>query len=134
MKTQSLLAGALLLIVVPLAAAVTLDTEVPAATDRPAISQDKPEIREIELKAKKYQFTPNKIAVALNETVRFKITAEDAEHGFEIQGVKDSCVEIKKGETATVTYTAAKAGTFEFKCCHFCGLGHGRMKGSIVVK
>jgi len=55
-------------------------------------------------------------------------------HGFEIEGVKDSCVKLEKGESSTVEYKADKAGTFEFKCCKRCGPGHGRMKGTIVVK
>jgi heme/copper-type cytochrome/quinol oxidase subunit 2 len=66
--------------------------------------------------------------------VQFKITALDHEHGFEIEGVKDSCVSIPKGETKTVDYKADKAGKITFKCCHVCGLGHGGMKGSITVK
>jgi heme/copper-type cytochrome/quinol oxidase subunit 2 len=43
-------------------------------------------------------------------------------------------VKIKKGETATVEYMAGKAGTVEFKCCVFCGVGHRRMKGKIVIR
>ena len=47
-------------------------------------------------------------------------------------GVRD--LKIKKGETATVEYKAEKPGTVEFRCCVRCGLGHGRMKGKIIVK
>jgi heme/copper-type cytochrome/quinol oxidase subunit 2 len=38
-----------------------------------------------------------------------------------------------QGETATVEYVAEKPGTVEFKCCSFCGFGHGKMKGKIVI-
>ena len=31
-------------------------------------------------------------------------------------------------------YKAEKPGTVEFRCCVRCGLGHGRMKGKIIVK
>ena len=37
-------------------------------------------------------------------------------------------------ETKTIDYQATKAGTIKFKCCDFCGLGHGKMSGTIVVK
>ena len=64
----------------------------------------------------------------------FQVTALDREHGFEIANAKDSCVEIKKGETATVEYMADKSGTVEFRCCVFCGFGHRGMKGKIVIR
>ncbi len=93
-----------------------------------------PAAKEIAVTAKKYEYAPNKVEVPVGTLVRFKVTAEDTEHGFEIEGVKDSCVSIPKGETKVVEYKAEKAGSFEFKCCHFCGMGHGRMKGTITVK
>ena len=70
----------------------------------------------------------------MGASVQFKITAVDHDHGFEIEGVKDSCITIKKGETKTVEYKATKAGKVSFKCCHVCGLGHGKMNGEMMVK
>ena len=92
------------------------------------------ETKEVQMTAKKYEFSPSSVEVPVGATVVFKITALDRDHGFEIEGVKDSCVELKKGEIATVEYKAEKAGTFSFKCCKRCGFGHGKMKGTIVVK
>ena len=92
------------------------------------------ETKEIEMTAKKYEFSPPSVEVPVGTTMVFKITALDRDHGFEIEGVKDSCVQLKKGEIATVEYKAEKAGTFYFKCCKRCGLHHGQMKGTIVVK
>lgn len=89
--------------------------------------------KEVQITAKKYEFSPNTVEVAAGTKIIFKITALDREHGFEIGNVKDSCVKIKKGETATVEYLAEKPGTVEFKCCVFCGFGHHGMKGKIVV-
>jgi cytochrome c oxidase subunit 2 len=99
-----------------------------------AAQEPVPAVKEIAITAKKYEYIPNKIEVPVGTAVRFKITAEDNEHGFEIEGVKDSCVEIPKGETKTVDYKATKTGVVNFKCCHFCGMGHGRMKGTLTVK
>jgi len=92
------------------------------------------ETKEVEMTAKKYEFAPPSVEVPLGTTVVFKITALDRDHGFEIEGVKNNCIELKKGEIATVEYKAEKAGTFSFKCCKRCGLHHGQMKGTIVVK
>jgi cytochrome c oxidase subunit 2 len=91
------------------------------------------ETREAKITAKKYEFSPNTVEVNAGTRIIFKITALDREHGFEIANAKDSCVKIKKGETATVEYMAEKAGTVEFKCCVFCGMGHHGMKGKIVI-
>jgi cytochrome c oxidase subunit 2 len=99
-----------------------------------AAQQPPPPVKEVAITAKKYAFTPNKIEAPAGTLVRFTITAEDATHGFELEGVKDSCVEIAKGETKAVEYKADKPGTIAFKCCHFCGMGHGRMKGTLTVK
>jgi plastocyanin len=90
--------------------------------------------KEIQMTAKKYEFSPGTVEVSAGTRIVFKITAVDREHGFQIAGSKDGCVKIKKGETATVEYLAEKAGTVEFKCCVYCGLGHGGMKGKIVVR
>jgi len=111
--------------------ASSFNTATPTAASS---AQNTPAVKEIAIKAEKYKFTPNKIEIALNSTVRFAITADDHDHGFEIEGVKDSCIKIEKGQTKTVEYKATKAGEFKFKCCDFCGLGHGGMKGTFTVK
>ena len=92
------------------------------------------ETKEVKITAKKYEFSPNTVEVNAGTRIVFKITAMDRTHGFEIANAKDSCVEIKKGETATVEYLAEKSGTVEFRCCVFCGSGHSGMKGKIVIR
>jgi heme/copper-type cytochrome/quinol oxidase subunit 2 len=104
-----------------------------ATAVRPQTSPAGPETREVRITAKKYEFSPDTVEVKAGTKIIFKITALDREHGFEIANVKDSCVKIQKGETATVEYVAEKAGTVEFRCCVFCGLGHRGMKGKIVI-
>ena len=37
-------------------------------------------------------------------------------------------------EAATIEFTADKAGTFPFQCSNFCGFGHGKMKGKLIVE
>ena len=91
-------------------------------------------VKEVEMTAKKYEFSPSTVEVPAGTLIRFKITALDREHGFEIEGVKDSCVKLEKDKPATYEYKAEKPGTYEFKCCKRCGLSHGKMKGTLVVK
>jgi cytochrome c oxidase subunit 2 len=91
-------------------------------------------VKEIEVSAKKYEFTPAVIEVPVNTLLRLHLKATDKEHGFQLKSVKDSCVKFKPEAPATLEYYADKAGEFEFSCCKFCGMGHGKMKGKVVVK
>lgn len=91
-------------------------------------------VKEFDVSAKKYEFVPALIEVSANTLLKIHLKALDKEHGFEIKGVKDSCVKFSPSEPATVEFYADKAGEFEFVCCKFCGFGHGKMKGKLVVK
>ena len=112
---------------------VVLAAGVAAVAIRAQSGGDVAQTKEVQMTAKKYDFSPSTVEVSAGTKIIFKITAEDREHGFEIAGSKTGCVKIKKGQTATVEYLAEKPGTVEFKCCVFCGMGHGGMKGKIVV-
>jgi cytochrome c oxidase subunit 2 len=89
--------------------------------------------REIAVSAKKYEFNPNVITVKKGEPVRLVLTATDRDHGFKIEALNID-VRLKKGEPTPVEFTADTAGKYEFKCSKFCGFGHGRMKGELVVE
>ncbi len=98
-----------------------------------APSSARGQAREIQVKAKKYQFNPNVITVKQGEQVKLVITATDRDHGFKCDafGINQK---LKKGAPATVEFTANKVGTFPFHCSDFCGMGHLKMKGKIVVE
>ena len=83
--------------------------------------------------AKKYEFSPNVVKVKKGDHVRLVITALDREHGIKIEAFKIN-QKLPKGEAVTVEFTADQAGTFPFKCSDFCGLGHGKMKGELIVE
>ena len=104
-----------------------------SASPSQASVPETPQVHEIAVTAKKYEFSPNPIRVAKGEHVRLVITALDHDHGFKLDafGITQS---IKKGTSATVEFTADKAGTFPFRCSVFCGLGHAGMKGTLIVE
>ena len=103
----------------------------------------------IEVTAKKYEYSPAPIHVKSGTKIQLKITAADHDHGFSISTVPDGsdsngsaglvftspeqCWQLKKGETTTIEFLAQTPGTYSFKCCHTCGLGHRGMKGLLVV-
>jgi len=90
-------------------------------------------VHEIKMSAKKYEYTPSEIRVKQGERVRLLITATDRKHGFEIKelGIK---TDLEKGKETVVEFTADKAGTYPFNCSNFCGFGHRRMRGTLVVE
>jgi cytochrome c oxidase subunit II len=102
-------------------------------TARSAQDSTTPRVREFTMTAKSYEFDPNVITVKKGDTVRLIVTAIDRVHGIKIDGY-DINQELKKGDPATIEFTADKAGTFEFRCSVPCGVGHRKMKGKLVVE
>lgn len=90
-------------------------------------------IREIKMIARSWEFEPSEIRAALGETVKITITNEDVDHGFAIPtlGINQF---IGAGETVSVEFTASKAGEHTFFCNVFCGDGHGKMRGTLIVE
>jgi cytochrome c oxidase subunit II len=103
----------------------------------PALAQNEPSkaegVREIAMTAKKYEFSPSEIKVHTGEKIKLVITALDHKHGFKLEAF-DIERELPKGEAVTIEFTADRAGTFPFKCSKFCGFGHGKMKGELIVE
>lgn len=91
------------------------------------------EPRKITVTAKKYEFQPSRVELKAGEPVEITFQSEDTKHGFECKELKLEKVVFDKETPATVTLTPEKAGTYEFKCAKFCGMGHSKMKGEIVV-
>lgn len=91
------------------------------------------ESNEIKVTAKKYEFEPSAIHVKKGDHVKLVITATDHDHGFKLDAFHIDQL-LKKGEATTVEFTPFQAGTFPFECSHFCGLGHKKMKGELVVE
>jgi heme/copper-type cytochrome/quinol oxidase subunit 2 len=112
-----------------------------------AQSQD---VQVIQITAKKYEYSLSPVHVKVGTKVQLKITAIDHDHGFKIATVPDAaipngtagliftsaqdCWQLKKGETTTIEFLAQTPGTYTFRCCHTCGLGHKGMKGQIIVE
>lgn len=91
------------------------------------------DVRVVEITAKRFAFTPDKITLKKGETVKLRLHSEDVEHGFFLRPLKLD-EEIPAGETIEVTVTPETAGTFTTICDHFCGANHGNMNMTIVVE
>jgi cytochrome c oxidase subunit II len=88
--------------------------------------------RTISITAQRFSFTPNEITLKKGQEVILVIQTTDVSHGLLIEGLGVR-TEIKKGKTTEVKFTPETSGTFEGKCAHFCGSGHGSMKMTVHV-
>jgi cytochrome c oxidase subunit II len=129
------------------ASLLTLTMFLSLSTSVRAQTQD---VQVVEITAKKYEYSSSPVHVKSGTKVQLKITATDHDHGFKILAVPDGalpngadglifssaqeCWQLKKGETTTIEFLAQTPGTYTFKCCHTCGLGHKGMKGQIIVE
>jgi len=114
-------------------------------------SQAAQEVQVIEMTAKKYEYSPSPLRVKRGAKVQLRITALDRTHGFKINlspdgsdkksdlglifnSNNDDCFKLEKGVPTVVEFVARTPGTYSFHCCNRCGIGHGGMKGQIVVE
>jgi cytochrome c oxidase subunit 2 len=100
-----------------------------------AIAQSTPSenVREFKVTAQKFEFSLMVINVKRGDHVRMTLTALDAQHGFKLDAFHIE-QKLPKGEPVTVEFTADRLGSFPFQCSHFCGLGHKKMKGKLIVE
>lgn len=89
--------------------------------------------RVFEMTASRFKFEPAMLRVSAGDRVRLTLRSMDTEHGLEIKKLKVKVAVPKGGDPVTVEFVADKPGTYDFKCSEYCGSGHGRMKGQIVV-
>ena len=100
------------------------------AGPRMAHAADEPRV--IEIKAKKYEFTPGEITLKKGEPVVLKLSSEDRSHGFLLKPLKIDA-DIAPGKETDVTVTPDATGDYTVICDHYCGIGHGGMKMKITV-
>jgi heme/copper-type cytochrome/quinol oxidase subunit 2 len=103
----------------------------------------------IHLTAQKYRFDPSPVHVKSGSHVQLLIKALDRTHGFSINTYPDKasskeppglvfdhaekCWHIEVGKETEIGFEARQPGTYAFKCCDFCGMGHMGMKGELIV-
>jgi cytochrome c oxidase subunit II len=86
----------------------------------------------ISITAQRFSFDPNEITIKKGQPVTLVIQSKDVSHGLRIEDL-GVLSDIKKGQTSEVKFTPQTTGTFEGKCAHFCGKGHGSMKMTVRV-
>lgn len=88
--------------------------------------------RVVKVKARRFEFDPNRIVIGKGETVRLEVTSQDVTHGIGIEEY-DISRELEPDKTETIIFTADKEGRFRFHCSVYCGKGHSDMHGELAV-
>lgn len=86
-----------------------------------------------EVTASRFEFHPDRIEVVRGDRVQITLHSSDTTHGLALPEFKVKIAIPKGGASVTAEFVAAKAGTFRFKCSEYCGPGHKKMLGTLVV-
>ena len=108
-----LLAGIVLLVPVPAFAAVPVE-------------------RVFKIQASQFEYLPAELRVNLGDRVTIELTATDVVHGLSIDGYNLETT-ADPGQTARLTFTADREGSFRFRCTVTCGNLHPFMIGKLHV-
>lgn len=90
-------------------------------------------VRVIEVESFRYSYSPNIIVINSGERVKIKFSTGDTEHGFKISEINFD-LKAKKGKPSKGEFIAPKPGIYEITCSVYCGSGHKKMTGKLVVR
>jgi nitrite reductase (NO-forming) len=85
------------------------------------------EVKSFDLEAGSFYFTPNKITVNQGDTVKITIHNVGGTHDWVLDEFNARTAVTQTGETASTTFVADKAGSFEF----YCSIDSHRAKGMV---
>ena len=91
------------------------------------------EIKKFTVTGKNFSYTPNTLNVNKGDQVEITFINSQGMHDFVVDGYQARTKIIKTGEKEILTFSADKAGTFEF----YCSVGEHRqmgMVGKFIVK
>ncbi len=88
--------------------------------------------RIVKIKARQFEFEPDRIVVKKGEKVRLEVTSEDVTHGMGIEAFNIDR-KLEPGTAEIITFNADKVGEFHFHCSVYCGRGHSDMHGELII-
>ncbi len=77
--------------------------------------------------------TQNLLHVPVNRPVVIQLTSKDVIHSFGLPNFRVK-QDVIPGTISTVWFTPTIIGEYDIACSQLCGLGHYRMRGSLVVE
>ena len=91
-----------------------------------------PADRHIRLDAASFAYSPSVISVNPGDRVTLDLSSTDVVHGLYLDGYGLSLT-AEPGQTARLTFTADRPGSFRFRCSVTCGPLHPFMIGKLDV-
>ncbi|HEY5270550.1 MAG TPA: cupredoxin domain-containing protein [Anaerolineales bacterium] len=88
--------------------------------------------RTFQVEASQFAYAPAVLQVNPGDTVTIQLASTDVVHGFYLDGYSVS-VTADPGQTASLTFTADRSGTWRFRCNVTCGALHPFMVGKLQV-
>lgn len=88
--------------------------------------------RSFHIEASRFAYSPATIKVNQGDRVTLELTSSDVVHGLAVDGY-DLQVTADPGQTARLTFTADRSGSFRFRCTITCGPMHPFMIGKIQI-
>ena len=90
------------------------------------------ETKEFDIIARQWQFSPDTIEVNQGDRVILNVKSIDVAHGLAIRefGINEY---LSPGQTTKIEFTADRKGTYSFFCSVSCGVGHSRMRGTLII-
>jgi cytochrome c oxidase subunit 2 len=98
-----------------------------------AVSSAADATQRFEVTASRYKFDPARIEARQGNVVELALRSADTDHGIAIKAYAVKVAIPKGGETVGVSFVATRVGTFPIECSEYCGSGHKRMRGELVV-
>jgi cytochrome c oxidase subunit 2 len=89
--------------------------------------------RRVEVVASRYAFEPAVIEVERGEVVELVLRSADTDHGLAVKAYGLKVKVPKGGAIVTAAFVADRPGRFPVECSEYCGSGHKRMRGELVV-
>jgi cytochrome c oxidase subunit 2 len=77
--------------------------------------------------------TQNLLHVPVNRPVVIQLTSKDVIHSFGLPNFRVK-QDVIPGTISTVWFTPTVIGEYDIACSQLCGLGHYRMRGTLVVE
>jgi heme/copper-type cytochrome/quinol oxidase subunit 2 len=90
-------------------------------------------VRVVEVEAYKFGFSPENIVVQQGEKVKIVLTTRDVTHGILASDLNIN-MKVVPGQKSVAEFFADSKGNFPFRCNVYCGSGHSKMKGLIIVE
>ena len=92
-----------------------------------------PEPRVVEIHAKRYSFAPDAVTLKHGERVTIRLIGDDRAHGLLVKPLGID-LDAAPDKPEAITFVPAQPGTYPAICDHYCGMGHGGMKMTVIVE